>query len=175
MNQHDVPVTGTALMWQEILSQPALVDAELSRLRREAMQAVGHWQRSPGTIYLVGTGDSYLAARSSAYLFAHYLGRWPVAWPTREFTHYCPATAQDLVIVISTSGSAADATCAAVAADTGSRVVGLTAEMTSPLARACPWVLRLPASWTRCTPHTRDYMAALLALSCLTESIAGTP
>jgi len=128
-------------MWQEILNQPDLVDAELDRLRDEARQAIAGWLPSRGTVYLVGTGDSYIAARSSAYLFAHHLAQWPMTWPTREFMHYCPTRKQDLVVVLSTSGSATAAACASRAADKGSLVVGLTATETSPLARACEHVV----------------------------------
>ncbi len=165
---------GTALMWQEILDQPGLVTAQLARLREEARRTFDDGSTARGTVYLVGTGDSYIAARSSLYLWAHYTGRWPQAWPTREFTSYCPVSRDDTAIIISTTGSAAATTAAARAVEQGATMLALTALPDGSLARTCGRYLELPAPWTRQTPHTRDYMATLLALACLVERYAGT-
>jgi glucosamine--fructose-6-phosphate aminotransferase (isomerizing) len=95
--------------------------------------------------------------------------------PSFECANYFPLREDDLVVACSVSGEVARTLEAvAQARQAGARTVALTARPTSALGRRADAVLRLPEPIARNTPHSRDYLATLLALAALFEALSET-
>ncbi|MCA1646570.1 MAG: SIS domain-containing protein [Chloroflexi bacterium] len=164
------------MMLREILDQPRLASVELSRLRSEAAVAVRTLARTPSRLILTGCGDSLIAGRAlePAARALNRPGRAVHALPSLEAARYFPFHSGDLLIACSVSGEVARTLDAVEAARrAGGSVLGVLARTASTLARLSDAVVRLPEPMARTTPHSRDYLATLLAIGALLEALDG--
>jgi glucosamine--fructose-6-phosphate aminotransferase (isomerizing) len=166
-----------ALMLREIRDQPRLLREELPRLRAEARAAAGPLAAVTRRLVVTGCGDSYIAGVALEQAARALLGGDRPVHVVRSFeaANYFPLCEHDLVVACSVSGEVAR-TLEAVeqARKAGARTAALVARPTSALGRCAEAVLRLPEPIARNTPHSRDYLATLLALAALFEGLSET-
>ncbi len=163
-------------MLREIRDQPRLAVEELGRLRDEASAAARALGDPPARLILTGCGDSWIASLALEPAARALLGRSrPVhALQALEAARYFSLGAGDLLVACSVSGEVARTLDAAEAAQrAGGKVVAVVARPASTLAALSDAVIRLPEPIARNTPHSRDYLATLLALGALLEALSG--
>ena len=166
------------LMLREILDQPRLASAELGRLRQEAVAAVRRLDTPGGRIIVAGCGDSWIAgcALEPAARVLCGPARAVHVLQAFEAARYFPFQSGDVLIACSVSGEVARTIeTAEVGRQAGARVIGILAQPTSTLARLSDAVVRLPEPMARHTPHSRDYLATLLALGTVFEALSEQP
>jgi len=157
-------------MAEEIAAQPAVLRDALPKLRA----AVAGLQPPAGRILCGGCGDSLFAAGAMAGAFAG-TGLDYRSCSAMQLACYETLGPKDLCILLSVSGGTRRTVEAAVRARTaGCRVLAVTVEPESALARAADRVLVLPyRPLSRTTPHSLDYSVSLSALGVIAEQLAG--
>lgn len=164
------------LMQREIRDQPRLAAEELPRLRAEAAAALAALPRRAERLVLTGCGDSWIASLALAPAARTLLGPGCAVHVEQslEAAAYFPFAPGDVLVASSVSGGVARTVEAAEAARrAGAAVIALTARPESRLAGLADGLVRLPEPIARNTPHSRDYLAALIALGALLEALSG--
>lgn len=159
-----------SVMSQEIASQAETTANLLSPLRKD----VSTLDLTARRVFFGGCGDSYYAAVALAGVF----GRLPApatSSTAQQLAQYTSFTEDDLVILSSISGGTRRTVEAARSARKGgAKTLAVTANRNSPLAETCDNSLVIPYKpISRQTPHTVDYLATLLSLTCAIEQMAG--
>lgn len=159
-----------AIMAEEIAAQPGVLRDVLPKLRA----ALADLEPPAGRILAGGCGDSLFAAGAMAGTFAA-TGLDYRSCSAMQLACYETLGPKDLCILLSVSGGTRRTVEAAVRARAaGCRVLAVTVEPTSALARAADRVLVLPyRPLSRTTPHSLDYSVSLLALGVIAERLAG--
>jgi N-acetylglucosamine-6-phosphate deacetylase len=162
-------VTGQpTLMYQEILEQPSKLAATLKSVRHVSTSIARDFARKPPRmVYIVGSGSSYHAAVSARYAFKRFTQLLSAPVPASEFPSWVgDAEAEGgVVIAVSQSGESSD-TLGAVekARQMGLRIVGVTNNPLSSLAKQCDWVVALGAGSEKAVTATKSFTCSLLAL-----------
>jgi fructoselysine-6-P-deglycase FrlB-like protein len=159
------------IMLQEIQDQPQAMAESLPALRSQ-LAAMDPALLATLRFIFTGSGDSYLAPLALKWAAMLHLSSEVHVVPALEAARYWPFRPTDLLVPISISGEAVrTAEAAASATQAQTRVLSITANPTSSLARASTASLIIPFhSRSRKTPHTTDYMTTLVALAALFEA-----
>ena len=158
----------TDIMREEIAMIPGLIENQLQALVGPLGDLTRALDRARVTdLYLTGCGDSAFAAAASALAFRKHGGVHAEAVEALELARYRvrylpPAST---VVCISFSGKVGRTIEAAVQARRfGHRVVAVTGDAGSPLAREADHVVTLSVPTLGYSPGTSTYLAMLLAL-----------
>jgi fructoselysine-6-P-deglycase FrlB-like protein len=149
------------MMAREIAAQPAVLAACIEPLA-DAAQTIA---RPNGRIFAGGCGDSAFAPAALGDVFAA-LGIEIEPRTAMQLSGFTRLKNGDTVVLSSISGSTKRTVEAAfVARDRGARVIALTCNPDSALAKTSDKTIVLPFTpLSRKTPHTLDYTVALVAL-----------
>ncbi|HEV2029158.1 MAG TPA: PfkB family carbohydrate kinase, partial [Candidatus Dormibacteraeota bacterium] len=160
--------SATDIMREEIAMIPQLIQTQLETLARPLSELASVLRHAEvANLFLTGCGDSMFAAAASALAFRRHSGLHVEAVEALELARYRirylpPASA---VVCISFSGKVGRTIEAAIQARRfGHRVVALTGDVDSPLAREATHVLPLSVPTLGYSPGTSTYLALLLAL-----------
>jgi fructoselysine-6-P-deglycase FrlB-like protein/sugar/nucleoside kinase (ribokinase family) len=167
---HEVPgadrgiKSPTDIMRDEIAMIPGLIATQLEALAGPLRDVV---RADVTNLYLVGCGDSAFAGAAAALAFRKHGGIHAEAVEAMELARYRvrylpPAST---VVCLSFSGKVGRTIEAAVQARRfGHRVVAITGDAESPLAREADYVVTLSVPTLGYSPGTSTYLAMLLAL-----------
>lgn len=160
------------MMAREIDAQGEL----LARVQPQIAACADEIARPAGRIFAGGCGDSAFAPRALSAVF-QALGQPFLSRTSMELSAFTNLEASDCVILSSISGGTKRTVEAAnVARHAGARVIAITCNAESALAKAADETMLLPYQpLSRKTPHTLDYTVTLLALVELARSFAGKP
>ena len=167
----------SSYMAREIAAQPQVLRRllELERANVELIAAAVR-EFDPCFAFIVARGSSDNAALYGKYLLGAR-NRLPVALAAPSlFTLYRspPELTRALVVAISQSGQSPDLLAVAEEAGRqGALTVAVTNAPSSPLARACRWVVALHAGEERSVAATKSYTAQLMALAMLSAGMEG--
>lgn len=164
------------LFLDEILEQPAALVGALRYWRagadlRARLAALA--SDASGPVVLTGMGSS-LDACYPASVFLNRRGRAAFPVETSELLHYFPevVTPGTLLVVVTQSGESAEPVRLLERLAPGGRVVGVTNQPDSAVARRSALVVDLRAG-PELTVSTKTYAATLIALGALAHVIAG--
>ena len=167
-------------MLQEIKEQPkvlrGLVAARESEAMRAAISAIKDAHLANDNVYLVGNGSSYHACMYGRYLFSTQ-NKMPVfVQDCGEFEAFVENLApSSLVIIASQSGESADAV--GVEGKVKSKkvkVIGITNNLDSSLAKEADIILNLQLGECLAIPSTKGFAAEMAVFALLSEGIAET-
>jgi ribokinase len=160
--------SATDIMREEIAMVPQLIETQLETLARPLGELARVLQQAGvANLFLTGCGDSMFAAAASALAFRRHSGIHVEAIEALDLARYRvrylpPASA---VVCISFSGKVGRTIEAAIQARRfGHRVVALTGDADSPLAREAAHILPLSVPTLGYSPGTSTYLALVLAL-----------
>ncbi|MBL8579849.1 MAG: SIS domain-containing protein [Mesorhizobium sp.] len=127
-----------------------------------------------GRVFIGGCGDSAFAPRALSGVF-EALGQPFISRTSMELASYTRFESSDCVILSSISGGTKRTVEAAkIGKQAGARVIAITCNGESALAKAADETMLLPYQpLSRKTPHTLDYTVTLLALVELARSFSG--
>jgi fructoselysine-6-P-deglycase FrlB-like protein len=158
----------TDIMRDEIAMIPGLIETQLQALAGPLGDLARSLDRAKvRNLYLAGCGDSAFAGAAAALAFRKHSGLHAEGVEALEMTRYRvrylpPAST---VVCISFSGKVGRTIEAAVQARRfGHRVVAITGDPGSPLAREADHVVTLSVPTLGYSPGTSTYLAMLLAL-----------
>ena len=158
----------TEIMRDEIAMIPDLIQAQLQALSAPLRELAGELGRAGiGNLYLSGCGDSAFAGAAAALAFQKHSGIHAEAIEALELARYriryLPQASA--VVCLSFSGKVGRTIEVAVQARRfGHRVVAVTGDADSPLAREADHVVPLAVPTLGYSPGTSTYLALLLAL-----------
>jgi ribokinase len=158
----------TEIMRDEIAMIPELMKAQLRTLAGPLSDLARELNRAKvENLYLTGCGDSAFAGAASALAFRKHSGIRAEAVQALELARYriryLPAAGA--VVCLSFSGKVGRTIEAAVQARRfGHRVVAITGDKESPLAREADHVVSLSVPTLGYSPGTSTYLALVLAL-----------
>lgn len=122
-------------------------------------------------IAAIGSGSSYFACATSAYLYDSLASPGACALrttPAEEFGLYpLPLDPADALVGVSASGKVIDVVGLFSARKGRQRLIGITNELDSPLARAADDALLTRAGASRVPTSTKTFLASVLALDVL--------
>ena len=155
-------------MLEEIRLAPAVIASQLAALDEPFEQlAASLLQAGVAHLYLVGCGDSAFAGAASTLAFAKHTGIAAEAIHALDMARYRVRylPPNSAVLCISYSGEVGRTIEAAVQARAfGHRVIALTGNGTSPLAREATDVVAMNVASLGSTPGTISFLAMLVAL-----------
>lgn len=167
-------------MLKEIKQQPEVVRRLVASRESEAMKAAANLIKSvfaaSGDIYLVGNGSSYHACLYGRYIFSNK-NKLPVfVFDSGEFEGFVENMAPgSLVIIASQSGESIDATSVEEKVKIKkAKVIGITNNINSTLAKAADIVIDLELGECQAIPSTKGFMAEMVVFALLSEGIAGS-
>lgn len=164
---------GLTPMEVQIYSLPELVNESLARYNGSARTLVGApMAAAVRQVYVIGCGDSFMAAVGSELAFWTLAGLPCRAATALHFARYIAPQLHDdgstLVIGVSVSGQVARTVEGLrMATRAGARTIALTGDSSSRLAHSGQYVFPAvvpPAASTSPSPGIRSYVASLLAL-----------
>lgn len=162
-------------MWDALLSVPQALEDVLSVQSRDAIRRAAEAIKDREPIYLIGCGTSYFSAIAATFVF-HSLSSY-LAYPYNafEFSAYPPPHLEkSAVVAISHTGSTpAVIHGVELAQKQGTCVIGLTDDVTSPLARLANYTISGSFGREPALPKTRSYLTALLRHYLLAVELAG--
>ncbi len=160
------------MMAREIDAQGEL----LGRIQPQLAASADELRRPGRRIFVGGCGDSAFAPRALCRVF-QALGQPFISRTSMELASFTSFEASDCVILSSISGGTKRTVEAAKIAKLASaRIIAITCNAESTLAKAADETLLLPYQpLSRKTPHTLDYTMTLLALVELARSFSGKP
>ncbi|MBK1669930.1 hypothetical protein CKO28_17995 [Rhodovibrio sodomensis] len=162
-----------ATMRTDFQRQPDVFADILPKLREAAHAAV---PATPGgRIWAGGCGDCLFAAHAAAAYYATtHLPYRPGSALELGFQHDGPRAGEHAVLMSISGGTARTVECAHRLQARGVRVIAVTCDTGSALAKAATATVGLDYTpMSRATPHTTDYTVTLLALATLAEAFAG--
>ena len=166
-------------MFKEIKEQPAvikgLVEHKDSAEIKKAAELITKAQKENTDVYLVANGSSWHACLYAKYLFSLKNRLVVNVYDSGEFESFSHnLTKQSVVIIVSQSGESVDAVRQLGAIQKNdSRLIVITNNPQSTLAKAADVMLDLRAGECVAVPSTKGYMAELTIFALLSEQIAG--
>ncbi|HXJ47734.1 MAG TPA: PfkB family carbohydrate kinase [Candidatus Acidoferrum sp.] len=158
----------TDIMREEIGMIPGLIARQLETLEGPLGELAHTLDRSEvKNLYLTGCGDSAFAGAAATLAFRKHSGMHAEAVEALELARYSMRylPGDSAVVCLSFSGKVGRTVEAAVQARRfGHRVVAITGDADSPLARAADQVVSLSVPTLGYSPGTSTYLAMLLAL-----------
>lgn len=159
-------------MYRQVCSIPALLEELVERWKEEVRFALSVEQTyQVKHLYLVGSGDSYIAAKAARQAFARLAHVDAQAVRSLEAARYLPdgwlpqPGCHNLLIAISNSGETARVVEAARAwKETGALVLAITARPDSTLGKLSDGVICTAIEPYPAAPEVRSCIATLLAL-----------
>jgi glucosamine--fructose-6-phosphate aminotransferase (isomerizing) len=155
-------------MLQEIRMAPKVVASQLAAMDAPLKQLAASLVQSGITdLYLVGCGDSFFAGAAATLAFARHAGIPAEAIHALDMARYRVRylPANSAVLCISYSGEVGRTIEAAAQARAfGHRVIALTGNAVSPLAKEATDVLAMNAPSLGSTPGTISFLAMLVTL-----------
>jgi len=152
------------LVWDALLSTPQALEDVFTPQSQEAIRRAAEAMKDRAPIHLVGCGTSYFSAIAATFVF-HSVSSC-LAWPYNAFEFWVyppPSLERSTLVAISHTGSTpAVIRAAELARERGACTVGLTDDMTSPLARSVDYAICGSLGREPALPKTRSYAAALL-------------
>jgi glucosamine--fructose-6-phosphate aminotransferase (isomerizing) len=162
-------------LWDEIVSQPAVL-AAFAAERREEVEAAADWVASQRFSYVVvaARGSSDNAARYAQYLWgAHNHLNVALAAPSLYTLFHSPPRLDDaLVVGISQSGESPDLLSVLEAAKAQGRpTLAITNDPASPMAALSDCHLDLAAGRERAVAATKTFTSQLMAIAALSSAV----
>jgi N-acetylglucosamine-6-phosphate deacetylase len=155
-------------MYQEIYEQPARVRETLQALNEFAKRLAEELvEMKPKMVYLIGSGSSYHAAVAARFAFTEFGSVPAVPVQASEFPSWInDSMAKDaLVISVSQSGESSDTlNTVSLAKAAGIKVLCVTNNAQSRLARLSDYQMILSAGEEKAVTATKTFTASLVAL-----------
>jgi glucosamine--fructose-6-phosphate aminotransferase (isomerizing) len=168
--------------YQEIISQPQIWQAVLSKCREWSKGLSGLWKpEADHEVIFTGCGSPYYLSQTAAAIFQGMTGRTGRAYPASEILIFPDLTLAigktRLLVALSRSGETTELIRAieGFRFRDGGPVVGITCADGSSLLRVAPNSFVAPEAAEISFTQTRTFSSMLLAAQCLISVLAGVP
>jgi len=170
-----VDITGLNML-REIKEQPQTTQDTIESSLRQAEPVreliEEKLDKNHGTIFLIGSGTSHYASIAGKYALLASASIPSVAYSASDFRDFETKKKGDIVIAVSQSGETGDVLTAVEAASkNGCKVVSVTNEARSTLAKIADATIVTRAGREVAVPMTKTYTALLAALFSMAETL----